>query len=184
VLRPYRNEIFNTIAGTPPAPDRKDLMNRERIFAQRLHQYPDINHLSIAFGDAGVTAYYTMAYFIDISGLNNNTIAKKSRTEAVNYLLDAKPMLLIAPSLNDKWIDFGHGQLGDYNTWIRDPRLDQYSYVATIRTDTYDLQLLLEKNYARFDQLKDWLTHCSDTVYQHGPLLFGQHSACSRQSAP
>lgn len=180
VLHPYRTQIFDTLAGTTQVSDRKD-KNRELFFAQCLQQYPDINHVSIAFGDAGLMAYYTSTYFIDITGLNNNTIAEKGRTEAINYLLNAKPVLLIAPSLNDKWVDFGHGQLGDYNTWIRDPRMDNYSYVATINTGAYNLQLLLKKEYAGFDQLRDWLIRCSDTVYERkGSLLFGLHSPCSR----
>lgn len=180
VLFAYRNEVLNTAHGIVAVPGKRDLMQRELAFARQLSEYPKIKNISIAFSDAGVLAYYTRADFIDLVGLNNNIIAKGNKAEALAYVFNSKPVLLIAPSLNNQWITFGHGQLGNYNSWIKDPRLDAYSYIATITTTYYNLELLLWKDYPGFNNLGIYLSRISDTVYRTNGLTFGLRSSCVR----
>jgi hypothetical protein len=181
VLLPYRDLVVNTMRGIGPTPNEKDLMTRELLFARCLQQYPGLSKVSIAFGDAGVTAYFTGTYFIDIAGLNDPVIAKSKRQDAVDYLLNARPILLIGASANGHWVDFGHGQLGDCRTWIGDSRMDNYRYVATVQTNNYNLEMLVRKDYADFNGLSTWLRKCADTTYPNkGMLPFGIRSSCWR----
>ncbi|MBS1660344.1 MAG: hypothetical protein JST68_04765 [Bacteroidetes bacterium] len=162
VALPYRGH---------PTYDSHELMTREKQFAIQLGKYDDIKNISIAFGDAGVIPYYTGASFIDLSGLNNNTIAKSTKDKALNYLFGSKPTLLIGASVDGNWINFGHGKLGDFSSWMTDARMNDYKYVGTVQTDYYNLELLLRKDYPDFKKLSEHLVRSSDTVYPFSRLF-------------
>jgi len=118
--------------------------------AEQLRRYPDIEQVYIAYGDAGILPYVTRAKVLDPVGLNDSYIARTKDTGALtDYFFEQRPDLVILPSDHDGgWITYGHGPLGDYQSWSLDPRWNEYTYVGTDRRSDlpYDLQFLVRKD--------------------------------------
>lgn len=137
----------------PSAPERMTAQldaNVQLRLARALASLPSIRTVKIAYGDAGVIPYYSGAQWLDPVGLNDSFIARtRDKAALIDYFFDAKPDVVFLPSDHGgSWITYGHGPLGDYQSWSSDPRWDGYNYIGTVRrTDTpYDLQVLVRSS--------------------------------------
>ena len=136
------------------------LMYRELRLAKSLAQYPNIQRVCIAFGDAGVVPYYTRSIWLDVVGLNDGVIAKmRDKKSLVTYFFSVHPDLAILPGHKDfSWLQYGHGPLGNYASWVTDPRWDDYTYAGTCKTSgIYDLQLFVNQSSPFYKSLTYFL---------------------------
>ncbi len=102
-----------------------------------LRDVEDIRHVVVAFGDAGKIAYYSDSQFLDVVGLNENTIARVGNQRGaewvIRYILDQKPDLIGFYAYPDGEVyRHDHGALGSaYYTLYTDPSFQQnYQYAG------------------------------------------------------
>ena len=155
-----------------------ELMQKEFRIALQLSTFPGIENLRIAFSDSGVIPYYTGSIWLDVTGLNDSTIARtRNREQLLNYFFGFQADLVIHPSNKGfNWISWDHGPLGDYTSWSNDPRWDEYLYVGTSKTyePMYDLQYFVRKSSPYYKSLKDFLeTKIVDGWYKPLPYNIG-----------
>lgn len=156
------------------------LMKREYRLARSLSEYPKIGLVTLASGDAGVIPYFTRAPHLDIVGLTDGFIAReRSRAKLLDYFFGRKPTLVFLPANKDHtWTPYCDGPLGNYASWARDERWDDYAYAGTVITHGtyYDVQLLLRKDYADFPALAAFLQErVADVYYTPFPLPLGTY---------
>ncbi len=160
--------------------DPAALMQREAALGRALARYPGIRELRIAVGDAGVIPYLSGAKHLDVVGLNDPVIARGGDlARLTEHFFEMRPDLVLHPAnKNHTWIRYGHGALGDYAAWSRDPRWDDYAYVGTVKTSgaIYDLHLLVRRDRPDFDALTRFLRReAVDRVYPVLPLALGSY---------
>lgn len=152
-------EVENLVVGNKPAylyPN--SLMNKERVVAETLAEFPRISSTKIAFGDSGVIPYFTKSIWLDTVGLNDTFIAKtRDLGDLKDHLFGFQADLMIIPSWSDRWLQSGHGPLGDVNDWILDSRMSQYYYAGTVTTSFYDLEFFVRRD-ARQGELEQFLS--------------------------
>lgn len=158
--------------------DRNTVMMEEYRIARRLSRYPGIRDVHIAFGDSGVIPYYTGARWLDVVGLNDSFIARRSDLQVlVDYFFRSSPDVAIQVAGRDHaWLTEGHGPLGNLDAWADDPRWDDYDYVGTNLTSpgSYDLHWLLRRGSPHRDRLGAFLrTRVVDGWYEVLPLRLG-----------
>jgi Alg9-like mannosyltransferase family. len=152
------------------------LMQRELGVAKTLSTFPDISQVRIAFGDSGVIPYFTGAVWLDVVGINDGAIARSRNREALlDHFFGFEADLVIHPGGGGRgWITYGHGPLGDYESWADDPRWDDYHYVGTVTTNVYDLQFILRTSSPHYHALKEFLRRdVVDGWYEVLPLRIG-----------
>jgi hypothetical protein len=105
--------------------------------ALALAAVPGIHEATIAYGDAGMMAYYTDSQFLDVVGLNNNEIAREAPKEGpewvINTVLEQNPDLISFYSNYDQTIhNRGHGVIGaSYSDLYQRPDFqDNYDYAG------------------------------------------------------
>lgn len=161
-INPFKRSLeFAREAGISSEPSA--LMRKEFSVGQKLASYREIKKVRIAFADSGVIPYLTSAIWLDTVGLNDPFIARNQKFERVlNYMFHWKPDVLILPSLGSSgWLTYGHGPIGNVEQWARDPRMDEYEYVATSVTNQYDLQFFFLRTSVFGENLKK---HIKSTV--------------------
>jgi hypothetical protein len=151
-----------------PEPERLatfDLHYREKELGYRLAELDLSDELSIAFWDAGLIPYLSKSYFIDLHGLNNNTIARLSSGEGIiYYTLNKSPDIIIFASRDaEKNVNSikhnlfrSAGLIGrSINEFFIASLQSGYVYNSTFMTPYYDLNFFINKkskNYALLDQ--------------------------------
>lgn len=170
-------EAHSIISGHKPAylyPN--SLMNKEKEIAGSLSKFPNIQETRIAFGDSGVIPYYTRSIWLDTVGLNDSFIARtRDLNELKDHLFGFRADLMIIPSWPDRWLESGHGPLGDVNDWVFDPRMSKYSYVGTVVTSFYDLEFFVRRDTVQVD-IEDFLRrHVMDGFFRPFRLPFGEY---------
>jgi hypothetical protein len=99
--------------------------------ANLMSEVPEIENMSLAYGDAGMFAYYTNVRFLDVVGLNNNQIAlngaEKGADWVIDYILNQKPDVIGMYVYPDGQIfNAGHGVIGaHYSDLYRDERFQE-----------------------------------------------------------
>lgn len=157
-----------------------DLGSKELKVARALQGYEDIKNLRIAFGDAGVIAYFSRALWLDTVGLNDSFIARNKEVDKLlGYFFRVSPDIFIGALTKDlKWITYGHGPMGDFTKLSDDSRWDDYVYIGTAKTagTSYDLQFFLNKNSKHFDSMKKFLeANVIDGKFDFFPAQFGTY---------
>ncbi len=153
---------------------------KEYRVAKALANFPQIKEVRIAFADSGVIPYFTGALWLDVVGLNDGFIARtRDKNQLVDYFFSWSPDLVIHPGkVGLSWLQTGHGQLGNYLSWSRDPRWDEYVYVGTSKIDgvPYDLQYFVRKSSRFRGSLDDFLkANVVDGWYDPFPLPIGTY---------
>jgi arabinofuranosyltransferase len=166
--------------GKPGIYPGRVLMEREKELARSLASYPGIRSLHIAFGDAGVIPFFTGAKFTDLVGLNDSFIARSVDHKAlVTYVFDREPDLILhAATPDNEWITFGHGRLGNLQSWSLDERWDRYEYVGSVRPGpkSYDLHAFVRRDSKHADELDSFLLSCVlDGKYRVFPIAIGTY---------
>ncbi len=97
------------------------LFETEMRIGKALNNIDDHEEILIAFGDAGVIPYLSQARVLDVIGLNNNEIARKSgelgSNWVIEFILNAQPDLIGFYSNPDGSIfNRGHGTIGNAYT--------------------------------------------------------------------
>jgi hypothetical protein len=112
-------------------------------------------------------------------GLNDRFIATHTDLgELTDYYFGQKPDLAMLTSTQDlTWTNNGHGHLGNFAKWSKDPRWNGYSYVGTVRTDGYyDIQLFVRNELEIAPEFKAYLrAQVIDGVYDPFPLPIGTY---------
>jgi arabinofuranosyltransferase len=109
----------------------------QRTIGLLLRDVEGIQHVKVAFGDAGRIAYYSDSQFLDVVGLNENTIARVGNQRGaewvIRYVLDQQPDLIgfyVYP--DGRVYVHDHGALGSaYYALYTDPAFQQnYEYAG------------------------------------------------------
>jgi arabinofuranosyltransferase len=102
-----------------------------------LHDVKGIEQVVVAFGDAGRVAYYSDSKFLDVVGLNENTIARVGNQRGadwvIRYVLDQHPDLIGFYTYPDGTVyKHDHGALGSaYYTLYAQPDFQgNYTYAG------------------------------------------------------
>lgn len=153
------------------------LMQKELRIAKKLAEYPFIEKTKIAFGDSGVIPYFTNSIWLDVAGLNDSFIARtKNRNQLVDYFFKFQADLVMTMGNKDfTWCNYGHGILGDFTQWAKDPRWDNYSYVGTSKiADAYDIHYFVNNTSSTTLFLKGFITEfVIDGFFDPVPFLIG-----------
>jgi arabinofuranosyltransferase len=173
-------ERINRLSTDRSLQANESYMGKELHIAKALARYPQIKEVRIAFADAGVIPYFTGATWLDVVGLNDGFIAKShNKNDLVDYFFIWSPDLVIHPGKAGlSWLRVGHGPLGDYLSWSKDPRWDEYEYVGTNRMDDipYDLQYFVKKSSRFRGSLEAFLkANVVDGWYDPFPLPIGTY---------
>ena len=110
--------------------------NAER--GKRFARVPGIEDVMIAYGDAGQVAYYSRARFLDMGGLNENTIAREGTENGggwvIDYILqDQKPDVIGVFTFHDGRVEGTfHGPLtGWLSDLVVEPEfVEDYEYLG------------------------------------------------------
>lgn len=158
----------------------ESLMQKEYRISRVLARFPQITEVRVAFNDSGVIPYFSGPIWLDTVGLNDGYIATtRDKGKVVDYFFNWSPDLVIHPGKADQsWFRYGHGTLGDSQSWANDPRWDDYEYVGTSRTsDTlYDLQYFVRKSSRFRISLESFLKeYIVDGWYEPFPLPIGTY---------
>lgn len=137
--------------------------NVQRKIAMELAEYPNIESVRIAYGDAGVIPFFTRSLWLDPVGLNDSFLARsQDRASSIDYFFEQEPDLVIQPvtTAGDP-IDFGHGLLGNYASWADDERWAAYRSVGTLsRNDApYFLEFRVRSDSVQADELAEFVTN-------------------------
>jgi arabinofuranosyltransferase len=157
------------MAGIPP--DTRSTVSKRLEVAHALSAYPGIRQITIALHDAGVVPYVTGSRVVDMVGLNDSFIAReRDYDNLVHYLFARDITLMFHGTMKDFTpITFGHGMLGKMDRWVHNPRArwEDFEYVGTVIMPAgHDFQLLLNRRYPGFDELKRFLQdRVIDTVH-------------------
>jgi arabinofuranosyltransferase len=175
------NERLTRLATDRSLQANESYMGKELRIAKALARYPQIKEVRVAFADAGVIPYFSGATWLDVVGLNDGFIAKShNKNDLVDYFFIWSPDLVIHPGKwGLSWLRVGHGPLGDYLSWSKDPRWDEYEYVGTNRMDDipYDLQYFVRKSSRFRGTLEAFLkANVVDGWYDPFPLPIGTYT--------
>lgn len=98
---------------------------------------PDIQNALVAYGDAGALPYYAGVRFLDVVGLNDNTIAREANRRGagwvIEYILGRAPdMIGFYSSPDGQIFNEAHGVIGAaYSELYRHPQFqDNYTFVG------------------------------------------------------
>jgi len=180
---PFDRTVANlrdVVAGRDRYSGSNQIMQKEYRVARVLKDYDDIQNVRIVICDAGVIPYFTMAPHLDPVGLNDAYIARERNLDnLVDYLFSTQPTLVFWPAKkNHTWLTYGHGPMGNLTRYNSRPEWDSFAYVGTIKTKVglYDLHLLVNRTYASFDHLRDFLQNrVVDGVFDPFPLPIGTY---------
>jgi hypothetical protein len=185
--------FFSILSSTNPSTFILDLLHKQgqtkisdtlmvkRIeIGEKLKYYNDNtdDDINVAYADAGALAYYFEGKFIDIVGLNNNYIAHNSDNFdlLVDYFFALNPTLAIIPATHDKrWIDYGHGTLGNYQKWMIDRRWNNYMFAGIVTSsDNYELYFFVNKGYNNHKKLLNFIDmNIVDENPEYCPIPYG-----------
>jgi hypothetical protein len=119
--------------------DQPRAFANQTIMGQMLHNVEGIENVTIAFGDAGKVAYYSGAQFLDLVGLNENTIAREGNKAGadwiIQYTLKQQPDLISFYTYPDgQVVIHDHGALGTayYDLYTSPDFQQNYSYAGGI----------------------------------------------------
>jgi hypothetical protein len=160
--------------------DERSASTGEYRFATLLGDYPYIQELRIAFGDAGAISYLTRANVIDVVGLNDRYIAHERATaKLLDYLFNQHPTIMMIPAIGHNWLKRGHGPLGNYAAWMDDYRWNTYDYAGTVVTDFYDVHVFVDRDYSRAPELTSYLRTIVDLYIDDFNLPYGDGQSAS-----
>jgi len=141
--------------------------------AAALSKIPDREHITLAWGDAGIIPYESGLGHIDPVGLNTNEIAHaKTPAQIVDFLLKQRPDILFIPVSFNADADScrevfreGHGMIGHSYPELAARALGSgYTAIATIPQEPYDIAVLADTRS----------THYADIISTITPLI-GHH---------
>ncbi len=138
-----------------------------------LSEVDGIENVVVAFGDAGRVAYYSGSQFLDVVGLNENTIAREGNQAGadwvIQYVLDQRPDVIgFYTDQDGKVYQGAHGVLGTayYDLYTSSEFQAHYSYSGGIYSHWGDLyaQLFVRSESPHAVALFDKIQQAADTV--------------------
>lgn len=130
------------------------LFQKQYVIGKKLSLYRNIQNITIWFGDAGMIPYYSGIECLDDVGLNDSYIARERNIYKLKeYVFSKKPEIIVVATVAGRLVTNGHGPLGNWAAWAADDRWSKYKYCGVVKSQFYDMNFLIKKDYKDFDNL-------------------------------
>lgn len=153
-------------------PFKQVLLNKEISIGRELGKEDYVDKILFAFGDAGSIPFYSRVNFLDVVGLNNNTIALNGSAKGggwvVEYILSQNPDIIgFYSEKNGSVFNQGHGEIGTHYSELYLKIIDnnKYTYMGGFDCDWIVINFFVNNRSPFLDEIKEFFSKMSDIEY-------------------